>query len=154
MRYDNVNSDQVGERLYRGRILQGTVVGIKLENISPGTMTIASILENFPHVNSVSIFEGVSITVVGDLRNMTNVTCLHVPENLFYNMECLPPHLCRFDIILTRKTPAKSVSRHLEKLIRRHSQHVVVKINDHAMIEGDLLTAISDLDISLGFHKT
>lgn len=154
MKYDNVNSDQVGERLYRGRILQGVVVGIKLENISPGTMTIASILENFPHVISVSIFEGVSMNVVGNLRNMTNVSCLHVPESFFYSMEYLPPHLCRFDIILSRKNLARTISRHLEKLVRRHGRHVVVKINDHTMIEDDLLTSISNLDISIGFHKT
>lgn len=154
MNYNNMSTDQVGERLFRGRVFQRPIVGIRLKNITDGGMTISSILENFPHICSVSVVEGVSVDVIGCIKTMKRIIELDIPDSLYFQLKEIPPHTSMLGINLTKKNSADRLSGHLRKLLRKHTDHVVVSLNDYSLIEGDLFTLIGDLKISIVFHKT
>jgi len=155
MKYDNVDTNHVAERLFRGRVFQGSIVGIKLSDVTLGTMTIADILDNFPHIRSLTVHRGVSAETLGNLKYSDNIIALQIVDSLLADLEELPPHIGVLSLTLTRHHSSKSLVKRFGRLLKKHSGHVTVKINDYNLISDDnLMTEIGDLNVSISFYKT
>lgn len=155
MTYENVDTNHVAERLFRGRVFQTSVVGIKLRDVTPGTMTIVDILENFPHVRSLTVQRGVSEETLGDLRYSRDIITLQIVSNLLSRIDGVPCNLDCLHVIMTGPVDTDYFAKNIIRLLKKHPRHLTLKIDEQTLlIGGDLYTILGDLNISITFYKT
>lgn len=153
--YENVDTNHVAERLFRGRVFQSSIIGIKLRDISSGTMTISDILENFPSIRSLVVHRGVSSETLGDLRHSRNIVSLQVTDTLLPELDGVSHHVSFLDIMMTRPHSSEKFGGMIIKLLKMHPGHVTLKIDDRAFLtDGDLYTVLGELNVSIVFYKT
>lgn len=154
MKFEKVSTMQVAERLFRGRVFQSSIFGIKLKDISPGTMTIVDILENFPYIRSMNIDRGVNSEVLGNFNEAVNIHSLHIIDCSIPEIIRIPANLYVLDITLTRKHTAEDIFKMISKIVHKHTGHLTLRFSDHEKIEGDLFSNLGSMNVSVSFYKT
>lgn len=157
LNYENVDTDSIGERLYRGRVFQGHIVGVVLKNISPSTMTVVNILENFPHIIMLDIRHGVSLETLGDLKSASTIISMRIPMDIFKYVSGFPPRLSTLEILMDGPILSSFFLNIVRKNFKnRGDVHLTLKIHDRDTFvpDVDLMNGIGDMNISIYFHKT
>lgn len=156
LNYEKIDTNRVGERLFRGRVFQGHIVGVSLRDISPSTMTIVDILENFPQIIYLGIHHGVTLEALGDLKRATNIISMRAPLYVLSGCLRLPPRISALTISLDCPVLTSQLVRVLKKLLKNLSCHLTLGVAncEHLVPDADLLTGLGDFNVSLCLHRT